>query len=86
MGGAVSVVGLLGGVQAELSVVQLLARQPRLVGVNVGSRAAFERLNAFLGLHGLRPPVAVCYPMSQAREALGATRRGGQFGKVVVSL
>ena len=86
VGGAVSVVGLLGGVKAELSVVQLLARQPRLLGVNVGSRAAFERLNAALALHGLRPPVAVCYPMSEAREALDAAGRGGHFGKVVVSL
>lgn len=84
VGGAVSVVGLLGGVQAELSVVQLLARQPRLHGINVGSRAAFERLNTFLGLHGLHPPVAACYPLSEARAALEATRRGGHFGKIVV--
>lgn len=84
VGGAVSVVGLLGGVLAQLGVVQLLARQPRLFGINVGSRAAFERLDSFLGLHGLHPPVAACHPMSEAREALDATRRGGHFGKVVV--
>lgn len=84
LGGQVSVVGLLGGSTAELDVIPLFVKRPRIQGIYVGSRDHFEELNRALTQHRLRPVIDRTYAFEEARSALATLKSGSHFGKLVI--
>jgi zinc-binding alcohol dehydrogenase/oxidoreductase len=52
----------------------------------MGSPADWEAMLAFVKQHRLRPAISATFPLERAAEAFAQIERGGQFGKVVVSL
>jgi NADPH:quinone reductase-like Zn-dependent oxidoreductase len=85
IGGTVAVIGVLGGLEAPVSTVQLLVRETRVNGIFVGSRAMFDAMNRAVALHRLRPVVDRVFPFSDAPAAYAHLESGKHFGKVVIA-
>lgn len=85
-GGTVHLIGVLSGVQVPLNVLPIVMQNVRLQGVLVGPRQDFERMNAAIALHGLRPVVDRVIDFDDAGPALEGFGRGGHFGKVCVKV
>ncbi|RMF75002.1 MAG: NAD(P)-dependent alcohol dehydrogenase, partial [Acidobacteria bacterium] len=81
----ISVIGVLAGVETKLSTVTFMMRRQRLQGILVGSRAAFERMVAFLDEHGVRPVIDRRFAFDELPAALEALGQGRHFGKIVIA-
>jgi NADPH:quinone reductase-like Zn-dependent oxidoreductase len=84
MGGRVSMIGVLTGGSAEVTVLPILMKGVRVQGIYVGSREMFEAMNRAISLHGLRPVVDRVFPFSEVKEAMRYMESGAHFGKVVI--
>ena len=85
-GGHINIIGYLAGYGMGLSVIDLIERNANLHGLSVGNREQFEELMAFVGEHGIRPVIARTYSFDETGQALQEIVRGGNFGKLVVTL
>ena len=85
-GGRIVFVGATAGNPASLSMRKVFWRQITLLGSTMGSPADWEAMLAFVKQHRLRPAISAAFPLERAAEAFGQIERGGQFGKVVVTL
>lgn len=84
-GGQIALIGVLTGRGApEASLFPLVARNVRLDGIYVGSRGMFERMNAFLDRHAIRPVIDREFAFEEAAAAYDLVASGGHFGKVVI--
>ena len=86
VGGHVAMVGLLGGIAADLPVIPMLAKQVRLQGCLAGSRQDQIDLVAFLEKHRIHPVIDRSYDLEQLAQAFAFQRAGGHFGKVVIRI
>ncbi len=86
IGGTVSVVGILGGVKSELSLLPVMMQQVRLQGLVVGHRDGFEAMLGALAAWKLEPVVDRVFDLADAPAAIAYLESGQHFGKVVVSL
>jgi NADPH:quinone reductase-like Zn-dependent oxidoreductase len=82
LGGAVSFVGLLSGMTAELDLVMFMGKCARVEAVDVGSRATFEAMNKAIAFHGMRPVVDRVFAFDELGAALTYLSEGRHFGKV----
>lgn len=86
-GGVISLIGVLTGFAApDSGLFPLLTRNAEIHGIYVGSRAMFERMNAFFSTHQIRPVIDQVFPFEEAPAAYAHLESGAHFGKVVVSL
>ncbi len=85
VGGTVSLVGFLEGMEARFDLAQALRRVVRLQAVSVGSREDLEALGRALGAHGVRPVVDRTFPFEQAPAAFEHLASGASFGKVAIT-
>jgi NADPH:quinone reductase-like Zn-dependent oxidoreductase len=86
LGGTVSLVGFLSGLQARINTAAIVSRNVRVLGIQVGSRDLFDEMNCAMASASLRPVVDRLFPFEQARDALRFLDRGAHFGKVCISL
>ncbi len=86
VGGKVSVVGDLASQGTLLDPRQVLERQVRLQGVNVGSRSMFQALLAALSVNRIKPVISDLFGFDETPAAYDALRRGRHVGKLVVAL
>ncbi len=86
VGGRISLIGLLSGVEAQINPMPILGRQIQLHGVYVGSRDMFEAMNRAISLHQMRPVVSKVFAFDQAKDALHYLESGAHFGKVVIKV
>jgi len=86
IGGTVSLIGSLTGLNAEVNLAHILMNNVRVQGVIVGSRETFEALNRAVSLHQLRPVVDRVFPFLEARAALEHLAGRQHFGKIVVRM
>jgi len=84
VGGQISLIGVLAGGAAELSIVPVFMKHVRIQGLLVGSRQAFERMNRAIAQHELRPVVDSVFPFAEVREAFEHLKSGVHFGKVCI--
>jgi NADPH:quinone reductase-like Zn-dependent oxidoreductase len=84
--GALSLVGGLSGYDGALPAEALLMKRVRVQGIFVGSRADFERMNAFIAEHHIHPVIDRSFPLAQYAEALDYLKRGNFIGKIVIRL
>ncbi|NNE92821.1 MAG: NAD(P)-dependent alcohol dehydrogenase [Verrucomicrobiales bacterium] len=84
-GGRISLIGVLTGFDPpEASLFPLVTRAVDLVGIYVGSRAMFERMNAFLAEHQIQPVIDREFEFEDAAAAYEYLESGSHFGKVVI--
>ena len=84
VGGQISLVGVLTGLQGEVSTVALLAKQARLQGLMVGSKRQQQDYVAALGRSRVRPVLDSSFPLDQLADAFRYQASGVHFGKVAV--
>ncbi len=85
-GGQVSLIGILSGISAEMSMLPILMKQVRVQGLYVGSRATFEQMNNAIALHKLKPVIDRVFPFEDAIGAFKYMEKGGHVGKIVIRI
>ena len=85
-GGHINVIGYLAGFGLGLSVIDLIERNANLHGLSVGNREQFEKMMEFVSEHGIKPVIDRTYSFEETGEALQDIARGGNFGKLVVTI
>ncbi|WP_246792550.1 zinc-dependent alcohol dehydrogenase family protein [Burkholderia perseverans] len=83
--GVIAQVGFLTGQRSALDLMPLIFRQTTIRGIAVAPRSAFERMNAFLDAHRIRPVIDRVYRFDEAVQAFEHLARG-PFGKVVIKV
>jgi NADPH:quinone reductase-like Zn-dependent oxidoreductase len=84
-GGRIALIGVLASASAgEFNPLPAMMKGVTIQGVFLGSRAAFQRMNAAISVHRLRPVVDRVFPFEAVPEALALLKAGGHFGKLVV--
>lgn len=82
-GGVLSVIGVLAGASATLSLGQVVTRAIRLQGVTAGSLRAFEDMMRAIDIHRLEPAFDVAASnMEDAPRVIAAIAGGSHFGKI----
>lgn len=61
-------------------------RQISLLGTTMGSPADWVAMVEFVGRHRIKPVLSEIFPLARAAEAFALMERGGQFGKIVVTM
>lgn len=84
-GGRLAILGALSGLQAEVSTALILMKRLTLNGIYVDSRAAFERMNAFLAEKQIRPVIDRTFRFDELPAALRYLESGRHFGKIVLT-
>jgi len=82
VGGTIPVIGVLTGTEGNIPVAALLARNIRLAGLSVGSRADQNRMVAALEATALRPVVDRVFALRDIAEAFRYHEEGRHFGKI----
>jgi NADPH:quinone reductase-like Zn-dependent oxidoreductase len=84
VGGHISLIGVLTGLQGEMPTVDLMAKQARLQGLMVGSRRQQQDHVAALEQSGVRPVLDRSFPLDHLADAFRYQASGVHFGKVAV--
>lgn len=84
VGGTVSFVGLLGNHRSEVDLVRFMGTSATIHAIDVGSRAMFEAMNAFIESTHLRPVIDRVFEFEEAHEAFRYFASGTHFGKVCI--
>lgn len=83
-GGKIAVVGMLGGISAEISVLDVMLKSISITGVQAGSKASFEAMNQFIENNHIKPVIDKVFPLSHSNEAFRHFDEGKHIGKVIV--
>lgn len=81
--GTIAVIGLMGGLSAELDTAKIMSRQIRLQGIEVGSKEMFSHMNEALAAHGIHPVIDNVYSFDDAKSAFYHLEKGAT-GKIVI--
>ncbi|MDX1632039.1 MAG: NAD(P)-dependent alcohol dehydrogenase [Thermoanaerobaculia bacterium] len=84
IGGTISVIGVLSGAEAPLSVVPILMRRIRLQGILVGHRDGLHSLVRAVDAREIHPVVDRTFPFEEAPAAFEHVKEGKHFGKIVI--
>lgn len=84
VGGHISVIGVLSGLEATIFVPDMLFRHIRLSGITVGHRENFLAMNRAIDFHRIAPVIDTRFGFNEAPLAYEALPRGLHFGKLVV--
>ena len=84
-GGAIALIGVLAGA-GEVNLMPVLMNGLRVQGIFVGSREMFQRMNAAIALHRLRPVVDKVFSFNEARKAYEMMASGAHFGKIALRI
>jgi zinc-binding alcohol dehydrogenase/oxidoreductase len=85
-GGRVVFCGATRGNPPVLPMRKIFWRQLSLLGTTMGSPADWAAMLALVGRHGIKPVVSATFALDRAAEAFALMERGGQFGKIVVTM
>jgi len=96
VGGALVLIGLMGGAKAEINLGGLLLKRQRVIGSTLRARPVEEkasivaglldRFGAALGAGSLTPVVHATYPLAEAAEAHRVMQASEHFGKLVLTV
>ena len=85
-GGRVVFLGVTTGTDLRLNIRDLFFHQVHLIGTTMGSPREFAALFRFIAQQQLTPQVQHVFPLAKAGEAHSLMERGGQFGKIVLTI
>ncbi|KRW62515.1 zinc-dependent alcohol dehydrogenase family protein [Pseudomonas sp. TTU2014-080ASC] len=86
VGGHISVIGILTGLGGEVAVISALAKQLRLQGVLVGSRAQQQDMIRAIDANGMRPIIDRCFPLESIADAFRYQETNQHFGKICLEM
>ena len=82
VGGHISLIGVLTGRSGEIPTAALMAKQARLQGIIVGSRAQQMDMVRALDATGLRPVIDRSFPLERLADAFRHQESGAHLGKI----
>lgn len=82
--GIISVIGVLSGRDATISISDILQRHARIHGITVGHREDMLAMSAAIDLHKIKPVIDGTYGFDDVKGAYAALPEGKHFGKLVV--
>jgi NADPH:quinone reductase-like Zn-dependent oxidoreductase len=85
VGGAIAVIGLLGGRTQEIDVSAIFSANVRVEGISVGSHAMFAAMNTAFEAHRITPVISARYGFDEASAAFAALAEARHFGKIVLT-
>ena len=86
VGGAISLIGVLGGAKPDFNLALVVMQNIRLQGVTVGSRDQFEEMLAAISAHRLLPVIDRVFPLTEIRTAIEYLGAGRHVGKVCIAI
>ncbi|MBA3857722.1 MAG: NAD(P)-dependent alcohol dehydrogenase [Cyanobacteria bacterium PR.3.49] len=87
LGGHISLIGVLADAKQKSNFeISLLMKAVKLQGVFVGSVEMYERMNAAISLHKMKPVIDKTFKANQIIEALKYQQSGAHFGKIVITI
>jgi NADPH:quinone reductase-like Zn-dependent oxidoreductase len=84
--GVVSIIGLLGGLNATVDIGPIFIKNIRIDGVETGSREMLESMSAFMAKHRIRPVIDRVFALADAPAAFRYLDGGTHVGKVCIGL
>ncbi|WP_072397202.1 NAD(P)-dependent alcohol dehydrogenase [Hyphomicrobium sp. CS1GBMeth3] len=86
IGGHISLIGILTGLKGEVPTMLLMAKQIKLKGIVVGSRA--HQIDMIRGLEatGIRPVIDKTFPLASLADAFRYEEGAGHFGKICIEI
>jgi NADPH:quinone reductase-like Zn-dependent oxidoreductase len=85
MNGAVSVVGLVGGLDATINLAEIFQKNLRLDGIETGSRAMLEAMIAWIEQKRIHPVVDRVFSFDESSAAFRYLQSGKHIGKVCIA-
>lgn len=84
LGGHISMIGVLAGLQGEVSTVALMGKQIKLKGIMVGTRCNLKDFIRAVEINQLKPVIDKSYSLEDLAEAFKYQMSNAHFGKIVV--
>ncbi|MFE8070463.1 NAD(P)-dependent alcohol dehydrogenase [Marinobacteraceae bacterium S3BR75-40.1] len=85
IGGHIALIGVLTGRAGEVPTIKLMAKQARLQGLIVGSRAQQQEMIRAIEAGGLEPVIDRTFALEEMAEAFRYEEEGRHFGKICLS-
>jgi NADPH:quinone reductase-like Zn-dependent oxidoreductase len=86
VGGHVALIGVLAGYAGPVTTVTLMAKNLRVQGLTVGSRAQQLAMIAAIEANGIKPLISDRFPLERLADAFRHQESGQHFGKIVVEI
>ena len=83
-GGTISLIGVLSGLNMDVSLGLIVIRKVRLQGITVGNRDGMEAMMRAISQHAIKPVIDRTFTFEKLRDALDYLARGVHFGKVCI--
>ena len=83
-GGTISLIGVLSGLNIDVSLGPIVTRKVRLQGITVGSRDGMEAMMRAISQHAIKPVIDRIFAFEELRGALDYLERSGHFGKICI--
>lgn len=86
IGGHIAMIGILGGMEAAIPMIPMLAKQIRLQSCLNGSWQDQADLVEFLAAHDIRPVIDRSFRLEELADAFRYEESGAHFGKIVIEI
>ena len=96
VGGTLVLIGVMGGIKAELNLAAMMVKRQRIIGSVLRSRPVEEKARIvdeftktvvpLLAVRAVVPLIHEVFPLEQVREAHETMERSAHFGKIVVTI
>lgn len=86
IGGHISLIGVLTGIEGNAPILTLLAKQIRLHAFVVGSRSQQQEMVRALSANKLRPVIDRSFPLAGLADAFRHEESGKHFGKICIEI
>jgi NADPH:quinone reductase-like Zn-dependent oxidoreductase len=83
--GTISVIGIMNGLTGNINTAQLMSKQIKLQGINVGSKEMFLRMNQTLEAKNIHPIIDSAFLFQDTIDAFERLESGSHFGKLVIT-
>jgi len=94
LAGTLMLIGVMGGIKAELNLAAMMVKRQRIIGSVLRSRPVLEKASIIAQFEAavmplfagatIEPLIDARFPLRQAAEAHRLMERGGHFGKIVL--
>mgnify|MGYP006093968047 CR=1 FL=1 len=85
MGGHISMIGVLTGVQGEVPTAELFQKNAMISGITVGSRANQEDMIKAINTNGIKPVIDSSFGLEALAEAFSLQESQKHFGKICLN-
>ena len=96
LAGTLMLIGVMGGIKAELNLATMMVKRQRIIGSVLRSRPVAEKASIIarfeeavmplIAAGAVNPLVDATFPLSEAADAHRLMEKGGHFGKIVLTM